>query len=163
TVEQRVDDLRAVLDAIGSTEAILVGTSEGGTLALVYAAALPERVRGLVLVSAFARWPAAPDHPYGWTPEMVQRLRDYISTRWGQGDSFLAAFATRAGDPAVASWAARSEIGGASPGAARDVLEMNLQLDVRPLLPAIAVPTRVLHNTHDPVSAVENGRHLAAH
>jgi pimeloyl-ACP methyl ester carboxylesterase len=162
TVEQRVDDLRAVLDAVGSVDAILVGTSEGGTLALLYAATMPERLRGLVLVSTFARWAAAADHPHGWTPEMVHRLRSYIATSWGRGDSMRPAFATRASDPATVAWAARAEIAGASPGAALDVLDMNLQLDVRPVVPAISVPTVVLHNTHDAVCAVENGRYLAA-
>jgi pimeloyl-ACP methyl ester carboxylesterase/DNA-binding winged helix-turn-helix (wHTH) protein len=163
TVEQRVDDLRAVLDAVGSTDAILIGTSEGGALALVYAATMPERLRGLILVSTFARWPAAPDHPHGWTPEMVQRLRTYISTRWGHGDSMRPAFASHASDPATIAWAARAEIAGASPGAALDVLDMNLQLDVRPVVPTISVPTVVLHNRHDAVCSVENGRYLAAH
>jgi pimeloyl-ACP methyl ester carboxylesterase len=162
TVEQRVDDLRAVLAAVGSTDAILIGASEGGALALVYAATMPERLRGLLLVSTFARWAAAPDHPHGWTPEMVQRLRTYIATRWGHGDSMRPAFATRASDPATIAWAARAELLGASPGAAQDVLNMNLQLDVRPVVPTISVPTVVLHNTHDAMCSVENGRYLAA-
>lgn len=163
TLEQRVDDLRAVLDAVGSTDAILIGVSEGGTLCLVCAAALPERVRGAVLFSAFARWTAAPDYPYGWSPQMVQKLRDYIAAAWGRGSSILPALGAHADDPDVASWAASAELEGASPGAARDLLEMNLQLDVRAVLPAVSVPIIVLHNTHDAVSDVGNGRYLAAH
>lgn len=163
TLEQRVDDLRAVLDAVGSTDAILIGISEGGTLCLVYAASLPERVRGVLLVSAFARWTAAPDYPHGWTPQMVQKLRDYIAAAWGRGYSVSAPYGKRAEDPDFMHWAARAEVEGASPGAARDLLEMNQQIDVRPALPAISVATIVLHNTHDNVSSVENSRYLAAH
>ncbi|MFL6656290.1 MAG: alpha/beta fold hydrolase, partial [Sulfurifustis sp.] len=163
TLEQRVDDLRAVLDAVGSTDAILIGISEGGTLCLVYAASLPERVRGVVLVSAFARWTAAPDYPQGWSPQTVQKLREYIDAAWGRGHSISAPYGKRAKDPDFMSWAAQAEVEGASPGAARDLLEMNQQIDVRPALPAISVSTVVLHNTHDQVSSVENGRYLAAH
>lgn len=163
TLEQRVDDLRAVLDAVGSTDAILIGISEGGTLCLMYAASLPERVRAVVLVSAFARWTAAPDYPQGWSPQMLQKLRDYIAAAWGRGHSISAAYGRRAQDPVLASWAATAEVEGASPGAAQDLLEMNRQIDVRPVLPAVSVPTVVLHNTHDSVSPVENGRYLASH
>lgn len=164
TLEQRVDDLRAVLDAIGSTDAILIGVSEGGTLCLVCAAALPDRIRGVVLQSAFARWAAAPDYPFGWSPQAVQKLRDYITAAWGGGHSIRPAFgAGLSDDPGFAEWTARMELEGASPGAALDLLEMNLQLDVRPALPTVSVPVIVLHNAHDTVSDVGNGRYLAAH
>lgn len=164
TLEQRVDDLRAVLDAIGSTDAILIGVSEGGTLCLVCAAALPDRVRGVVLQSAFARWAAAPDYPFGWSPQAVQKLRDYITAAWGGGHSIRPAFGADLSDhPEFAEWTARMELEGASPGAALDLLEMNLQLDVRPVLPTVSVPVIVLHNVHDTVSDVGNGRYLAAH
>jgi pimeloyl-ACP methyl ester carboxylesterase/DNA-binding winged helix-turn-helix (wHTH) protein len=164
TLEQRVDDLRAVLDAIGSTDAILIGVSEGGTLCLVCAAALPDRVRGVVLLSAFARWAAAPDYPFGWGPQAVQKLRDYIRAAWGGGHSIRPAFGAAFGDDSeFAEWTARMELEGASPGAALDLLEMNLQLDIRPVLPTVSVPVIVLHNAHDTVSDVGNGRYLAAH
>jgi len=163
TLEQRVDDLRAVLDAVGSKSAILAGVSEGGPLSLVYAATFPERVRGLLLAGAFARWAAAPDYPQGWTPQVVEGLRAYIANAWGKGETIRAIVGSRAQDPAVVAWAARAEQEGASPGAARDLLEMNLRIDVRPLLPAVSVPTVVVHNARDRVIAAENGRYLATH
>lgn len=161
TLEQRVDDLRAVLDTIGSRRAVLIGASEGGPLALVYAASFPERVHGLVLCSSFARWSQTADYPHGWTPEFVDGLRQYIAETWGRGDTIRAVVESRSDDPAIVRWAARAEQEGASPGAARELLEMNLGVDVRDLLPCISVPTVVFHQRHDSVIPVDCGRDLA--
>jgi pimeloyl-ACP methyl ester carboxylesterase/DNA-binding winged helix-turn-helix (wHTH) protein len=162
-LEQRVDDLEAVLEAIGSTRAILIGISEGGPLSLVYAASYPERTAGLVLCGSFARWTGTPDYPCGWPPGMVSRLRDYITHEWGRGDTIRAIVASRGEDGTTAAWAARTEQAGASPGAALELLAMNLEIDVRPVLGAVSVPTVVLHSRGDEVIGVENGRYLAAH
>lgn len=161
-LEQRMDDLRAVLDAVSSPEALLVGYSEGGPLCLLYASMYPERTRGVLLVGAFARWAAAPDYAPGWAPEVVARLREYIGRSWGAGDTIRAIAESRASDPEVVAWAARAEQEGASPGAALELLEMNLQIDVRPLLPSLSVPTAVLHHTGDAVIDVANSRYMAA-
>ena len=161
TIEQRVDDLRAVLDAIGSRKALLIGASEGGPLALVYAASFPERVQGLLLCSSFARWSSSPDHPHGWTRQVVAGLRRYVGTNWGRGDTIRAIVQSRADEPAITEWAARTEQEGASPGAARELMEMNLRVDVRNLLPSITVPTVVFHHRHDSVISVDCGRFLA--
>jgi pimeloyl-ACP methyl ester carboxylesterase len=163
TLQQRVDDLSAVLQAAGSSRAILLGRSEGGPLALVYAAAFPERVQGLLLLGAFARWLAAPDYPHGWAPEVLDELRRYIATRWGGGYTIRSILGEQAQDPGFAAWAARTEVEGASPGAARDLLEMNMRVDVRALLPAVSVPTVVLHSKEDSVIPIGNARYLAAH
>jgi pimeloyl-ACP methyl ester carboxylesterase len=163
TLEQRMDDLRAVLDAAGSREALLVGYSEGGPLCLLYATSYPERTRGLLLIGAFARWTAAPDYPAGWSAEVIAGLRRYIGQAWGAGDTIRAIVQSHAGDADIAAWAARTETQGASPGAALELLEMNSQVDVRPLLGAVAVPTLILHHTGDAVIPVANARYLGAH
>ena len=163
TLQQRVDDLRAVLDAAGSRSAVLVGISEGGALSVFGAASFPERVRGLLVAGSFARWSAAPDYPEGWPPERFDELRAYIGRAWGSGATIRAIVESRAGDPSIEAWAARAEQQGASPGAALDLLEMNLAVDVRAILPAVAVPTVVLHSRRDALFPVESARYLAAH
>jgi pimeloyl-ACP methyl ester carboxylesterase len=158
---RRVDDLEAVLDAARSPAAIAVGFSEGAPLALALAATRPARVRGLVLVGAFARMAAAPDHRAGWTAEEIERLRTYIRRGWGSGATMAALVPPRHLTAAARTWAARAEQDGASPGAALDLLEMNLDLDVRPLLPRVRAPAVVLHAAGDRVVRAENGRALA--
>jgi pimeloyl-ACP methyl ester carboxylesterase len=162
TLQERGDDLRAVLDAAGSRSAVLVGISEGGALSVFAAASFPERVRGLLVMGSFARWSMAPDHPWGWPSERFDALRRYVRSAWGSGDTVRAIVESRREDPAIAAWAARAEQEGASPGAALDLLEMNLAIDVRAILPALGVPTVVVHGRHDPLFPVENARYLAA-
>ena len=162
SLDERMDDLRAVLDAAGSRQAVLVGFSEGGALCMLFAAASPERVRGLVLVGAFPRMAAAPDWPAGWSPERVAAARAYIQQGWGGGQTILALAPRAASRPDFRRFAAETEQEGASPGAALDVLEMNLLVDVRPLLGAVRAPTHVLHRTDDGIVDVRNGRALAA-
>jgi pimeloyl-ACP methyl ester carboxylesterase len=163
TLEQRVDDLRAVLDAIGSRSALLIGLSEGGPLSIVFAASFPERVRGLLVAGSFARWSADPQYPSGWAPEAFDELRQYIASAWGSGKTIEAIVKSRAGDPSIAAWTARAEQEGASPGAALDLLEMNLRIDVRAILPTVGIPTVVLHSKQDDLFPVENARYLATH
>ncbi|HET6150869.1 MAG TPA: alpha/beta fold hydrolase [Polyangia bacterium] len=162
SLDERMDDLRAVLDAAGSRQAVLLGLSEGGALCMLFAAAYPERVRGLVLVGAFPRMAAAPDWPAGWSPERAAAARAYIKQAWGGGQTILALAPRAASRPDFRRFAAETEQEGASPGAALDVLEMNLRVDVRPLLATIRAPTHVLHRTDDGIIDVRNGRALAA-
>jgi pimeloyl-ACP methyl ester carboxylesterase len=161
-LERRIEDLDAVLDAVRSRGAILVGFSEGGPMAIAYAAARPARVRGLALVGAFARMAAAPDHPAGWSEAEVAALRGYIRRSWGAGATMRALVPERHLSQEVRAWAVRAEQEGASPGAALDLLEMNLGIDVRPLLPRLTVPAVVMHAASDRVVRVGNGRALAA-
>jgi pimeloyl-ACP methyl ester carboxylesterase/DNA-binding winged helix-turn-helix (wHTH) protein len=158
----RVEDLEAVLEVVRSPGAIVVGFSEGGPLAVTLAATRPGRVRGLALVGAFARMSAAQDHAAGWRDAELATLRGYIRERWGTGATMAALVPAGHRSPDTQSWAARAEQDGASPGAALDLLEMNLAIDVRPLLPRVRVPTAVLHAASDPVVRVGNGRALAA-
>jgi pimeloyl-ACP methyl ester carboxylesterase/DNA-binding winged helix-turn-helix (wHTH) protein len=159
---QRVADLEAVLEAVRSPGAIVVGFSEGGPLAVTLAATRRARVRALVLVGAFARMTAAPDHPDGWSEAEVDELRGYIERRWGAGATMRALVPERHLTPHVRAWAARAEQDGASPGAALDLLRMNLAIDVRPLLRDVVAPTVVLHASGDPVVRAGNGRALAS-
>src|SRR6185436_2030343 len=122
SLDERMDDLRAVLDAAGSRQAVLLGFSEGGALCMLFAAAYPERVRGLVLVGAFPRMAAAPDWPAGWSPERAAAARAYIQHGWGGGQTILALAPGAASRPEFRRFAAETEQEGASPGAALDVL-----------------------------------------
>jgi hypothetical protein len=141
---------------------VLLGFSEGGALCMLFAAAYPERVRGLVLVGAFPRMATAPDWPAGWSPERAAAARAYIQRGWGRGQTILALAPRAASRPDFRRFAAETELEGASPGAALDVLEMNLRVDVRPLLHTIRAPTHVLHRTDDGIIDVRNARALAA-
>jgi len=160
-LDQRMDDLRAVLDAMDSRRAVLIGISEGGPLAILFAAAHPERVQGLVLVGAFARLREAPGWPAGWSDARAERVGKYIRRAWGEGRTLLTLAPSRAADPRFRAWAARGEQEGASPGAALDLFEMNLAVDVRPLLETVHAPTVVLHHTGDAQIDVAQGRYLA--
>jgi pimeloyl-ACP methyl ester carboxylesterase/DNA-binding winged helix-turn-helix (wHTH) protein len=163
SLEERMEDLRAVLDAAASTRAIVVGISEGAPMALLFAATHPRRVRGLVLVGAFARMSAAPDYPWGWSPERIEGLRAYIGGRWGAGATLCAMAPRHASDPEVQRWAATAEQQGASPGAALDLVAMNLAIDARQVVPSVRVPSVVLHQRGDTVIDAGSGRHLAQH
>ena len=161
--EQRMDDLRVVLDACGSRQAIVVGSSEGGALAMLHAATYPERVRGLVLCGAFARMTRTPDYPYGYAAEDMEKLKGYIRGGWGKGASLQAITPTELSDPEFVDWVAFAEQEGASPGSALDLLDMNIQIDLRELLPAIRVPTVVLQAADDKMIHPDNGPYLAEH
>ena len=161
SLAQRSDDLEAVLDAAGSPGAVVVGISEGGPLAIHLAATRPRRVKGLVLVGAFARMAAGPDHPHGWSEAALARLRGYVGTSWGAGATLGAIVPERLRTPALRQWAASAEQEGASPGAALDLVEMNAAIDVRGLLARIRGSTVVLHAAADPVIHPGNGRDLA--
>lgn len=163
TLEQRMDDVRAVMDAAGSRQAALVGVSEGGPLSLLFAATHPDRCSAIVLIGAFARIAWAPDHAFGATPEANEAMIERIERRWGQG-VLLTAFAPSLTADAAAreSWA-RLQRRAASPGAAVAAVRMAYEIDTRSILPAIRVPTLVLHRIEDPMVSIENARYLARH
>jgi class 3 adenylate cyclase len=161
-LETRMDDVRAVLDAVGSKQAAIFGYSEGGPMAALFAATYPERVRALVLYGSYAKR-QDPDDDYPWAPTREERARyaEAVERGWGdEGD--LARYAPEA-DAALSRWWSVRARAAASPGAARDLVLMNSSIDVRPVLGAIHVPTLVLHRRGDTDSRVEEGRYLAAH
>ena len=131
---------------------------------MLYAATFPERVRGLVLCGAFARMTTAHDHPYGYRPEDMDRLKSYIRKGWGKGASLrpIAPMSMRE-DPEFLDWVAFAEQEGTSPGGALDLLDMNINIDLRALLPTIRVPTAVLQADADRMIDPGCGRYLADH
>lgn len=162
-VEERMDDLRAVMDAIGAETAALTGISEGGPLAMLFAATYPERVEALVLVNTAARFVAAPDHPYGPTPELFDQFVEELVARWGTPESIFIPFWTPSlrGDPELRTWMARYERAGASPGAIREHMAWVREIDVRAALPALRCPTLILQRVDDGIVTLAQGRVLA--
>lgn len=157
TMDERMDDVRAVMDAAGSERAAIFGMSEGGSLAALFAAHYPERCRALVLWGAFAKFSSA--FP---TAESVQRLFEYVETDWGTGGNIGAWAPTMKDDPAFREWFAKRERVSASPAAVVALMRMNMKIDISGILPYIRVPTLVVHRTNDPVVNVEGGRQLAS-
>lgn len=162
TLDERMDDLRAVLDAVGSERAALFGLSEGGALAMLFAAAHPERVHGLVLFATLAHARAAPDYPGGARQEhVVHSVLDMIPDHWGEGATLELIAPDFVGNPLAREFMGRFERAAASPRAARMNLGWCLELDVRPIARALRVPTLVMHREGDRIVRVECGRWLA--
>jgi pimeloyl-ACP methyl ester carboxylesterase/DNA-binding winged helix-turn-helix (wHTH) protein len=160
-LETRMDDVRAVMDAVDSEAAVLIGYSEGGPMSVLFAATHPERTRGLVIYGSYARRLRAPDYPWAPTPEERARTAVQIEEEWG-GEADLRTMCPTADDAMAAWWGERARAA-ASPGAARALIEMNSQVDVRSVLPVVGVPTLVLHRRDDRDSDVAEGRYLADH
>ncbi len=156
TLEERMDDVRAVMDAVGSERAALMGVSEGGSMCALFAATYPERTSALVLYAANARHPA-----HGLTAEQLQPILDALERNWGQGMAWPMWAPSRADDPQLKEWGARFERFGASPGAAVALFRMAAAIDIRKVLPAIRVPTLILHRTGDQALPVMDSRYMA--
>jgi pimeloyl-ACP methyl ester carboxylesterase len=165
TLEERMDDVRAVMDAAGVERAALVGISEGGPMSLLFAATYPERVSSLVLwASSACLRPAADDYPVRLSARFAERFPRWVEDQWGSGDVMTAIVRHHpGGEERLRARAARFERYFATPGAARTLFEMNFQIDVRHVLPAVTAPTLVVHRTDDPLIAVAHGRYLAEH
>jgi pimeloyl-ACP methyl ester carboxylesterase len=157
-LDERMDDIRAVLDAAGMDQAALLGISEGGPLTALFAATYPHRCRALVLYGTFARFAS-------WLPtaEALAAYLDYIDQAWGSGGSLPMFAPSRQHDPAFQRWWGRFERLGASPAAAIALMRMNSQIDISGILPTIRVPALVIHRTGDVTIDVEGGRYLAEH
>ncbi len=163
TLEQRMDDVRAVMDAVGSERAALWGISEGGAMCILFAATYPERTSALVLVSSFARLSSGPDQPWGYDEPTAEVITQSFVDQWGTGAVLGAFFPSASGDDQLTNLFARYERNSARPGDVRAIIDMCREIDVRPILPSITVPTLVVHHTGDPMVQVENGRYLAEH
>ena len=162
TLEERMDDVRAVMDAAGSERAAFLGFWEGGPMCALFAATYPERTRALVLYGAPATFRPSPDHPWGWSDEETGPFLDWLSAHWGEGKVLGGLAPSDAHDARTQRWLARMERTGASPGAAIALWRMNREVDVRDVLPAIRVPTLVVNRRDDPIVPVAAARYLAA-
>jgi class 3 adenylate cyclase len=163
TLEERMDDIRAVMDDAGSERAVLHGISEGGPMCMVFAALYPERTSALVLHGTGPRLAAGTDWPWGLSSEAATPILEGVEATWGSGAVLSYFIQGLADDPHTQEATGRFERFAASPGAARQLLEMNLQVDVRSVLPAISAPTLVPHRTGDYIVPVECGRYTADH
>ena len=161
TLEESIDDLRAVMDAAGCERADIVGISEGGTMAMLMAASHPDRVNALVLYGTFTRLLRAADYPLGVTEEQLSELIEVSAKGWGEGVALGGWAPSRRDDADLRQWWARLQRVAASPGMVRNIFALYPQLDIRDVLPAIQVPTLVLHRRDDRMVSVEMGRYLA--
>jgi class 3 adenylate cyclase/alpha-beta hydrolase superfamily lysophospholipase len=155
TLEQRMDDVRAVLDAARSYRAAIIGVSEGGPLSVLFAATYPERTAALVLYGSFAEFSSVA------SPQEFEFMLQFMDKAWGTGLSLLRFAPSMADDEPFRQWWARFERLAASPGAAMAVLRMNSEIDVRAVLPAVHVPTLVLHRRNDMNVPMAAGRYMA--
>ena len=163
TLEERADDVRAVMDAAGSERAALVTISEGGDLGLLFAASHPDRTRALVLYGGYARVAWAPDYPEGFSLADHEKFLKRVEEGWGTGMTLKYWAPSHKEDESLQLTWARFERLGASPGASLALIRMNYEIDVRPILPTIRIPTLVLHRTDDRLVPVSHGRYLGRH
>jgi pimeloyl-ACP methyl ester carboxylesterase len=159
-LETRMDDVRAVMDAVGSERAALFGYSEGGPMCCLFAATYPDRTTALVLYGTYAHR-SGPDDDYPWAATWDQRqaYADQVESTWGL-ESDLGTMAPNA-DAALTAWWRTRARASASPGAARALILMNSRIDVRSILPSIRLPTLVLHRQGDRDSRPEEGQYIA--
>jgi pimeloyl-ACP methyl ester carboxylesterase/class 3 adenylate cyclase len=163
TLEERMDDLRAVLDAVGSERAAVLGFSEGGSLAMLFAASYPERVRALVLFGTFPRSFEAPDFPEGrLLSERVNELIRIVDVEWGEGRTLERISPSLVKEPAAVEFMGRLERASLSPRAARTHLRWILEIDTRSVARSLHVPTLVMHRSEDRLIPISGGRWLGA-
>ena len=161
TLDERMDDVRAVMDAVGWESATVLGESEGGAMSLLFAATTPERVTSLVLYAPLLCAVKRPDWPHGLERSMVELWVDWALDRWGTGATFVTWAPNDDRDPATEEWLGRFEREAMSPGAFRAVMRSMIDADVRGLSKSIAVPTLILHRADDRVTPVASSRWLA--
>jgi pimeloyl-ACP methyl ester carboxylesterase len=162
TLEERMDDIRAIMDAVGSERAAVMGESEGGPLAMLFAAAHPERTVALILQGAEVRERTDEDWPWGEsTVEEHEAVMATISERFAKGLGIYVIAPSVAGQEWARAWRARVVTHAATPGSAEAFMRMAFDIDVRHVVPSINVPTLIVHAAHDRVCHVENARFLA--
>jgi len=157
TMEERMEDVQAVMDAVGMERAAVLGISEGGSLSALFAATYPERCQALVLYGAFARFRS-------WFPtdEALQGFFDYVDNQWGSGASLPRFGPSCQDDLAYRKWWGRFERLGGSPSSVKAIMRLNSQIDISSVLPSIHVPALILHRQGDRLVSVEGSRELAA-
>lgn len=161
TLEQRMEDVHAVMDAVGSERAVLCGISEGGPMCSLFAATYPDRTSALVMIGSYARRLQDDNYPWGPTAEEREHFFKEIIEHWGGPIGIEARAPSLMHDERFRQWWSTYLRNGASPGAALALTKMNAEIDIRPILPSIRVPTLVLHRTGDATLRVEEGRYMA--
>ncbi|OGN47969.1 MAG: CadC family transcriptional regulator [Caulobacterales bacterium RIFCSPHIGHO2_12_FULL_68_13] len=161
TIEQRMDDVRAVMDAAGSSRAAIFAMSEGGGMAMTFAALNPERVSALILFGAFARREWAPDYPWAPGPDERRRFYEAVEAQWGGPIGVEDLAPSLAADADFRDWWGAYQRRSASPAAALALAHMNTPIDVRRHLPAITAPTLVMHRRGDRDAHIDEGRYIA--
>jgi pimeloyl-ACP methyl ester carboxylesterase/DNA-binding winged helix-turn-helix (wHTH) protein len=161
TLEQRMDDVRAVMDAVGSERAALCGVSEGGPMCSLFAATYPEKTLALVMIGTYAKRIRDEEYPWGPTQEQREQFFEVMRKHWGGPVGIDERAPSVADDPSFRDWWATYLRMGASPGAAVALTQMNAEIDVRNVLPSIRVPSLVLHRSDDQCLKVEEGRFVA--
>lgn len=161
TLEQRMEDLHAVLNAVGSKRAALMGISEGGPMCALFAATYPERTTALVMCGSYARWIRDEECPWAMTREQHEAAAAAFERGWGTPVGFKTVAPTSSADERYRNWWARYLRMGASPGAGVALYRMNIEIDIRSLLPTVRVPTLLLHRAGDRLINVEASRYMA--
>jgi pimeloyl-ACP methyl ester carboxylesterase/DNA-binding winged helix-turn-helix (wHTH) protein len=161
TLEQRMDDVRAVMDAVGSRRAALCGVSEGGAMAALFAATYPERTAALVMIGSYAKRIRDASYPFGPTEAQREEFLEEIREQWGGPVGLEERAPSMASNPEFRRWWAAYLRTAASPGAAVALTRMNSEADIRSILPAIRVPTLVAHRTGDECLRVDESRYMA--
>jgi len=161
TLEQRMDDVRAVMEAVGCERAVLCGVSEGGPMCSLFSATYPEKTMALVMIGSYARRLKGDGYPWGPTETDRELFFEEIRHHWGSPVGLEERAPSVANDPAFRDWWAAYLRRGASPGAALALTKMNTEIDIRHVLPTVRVPTLVIHRRGDLCLKVEEGRYLA--
>ncbi|MGH2726541.1 MAG: adenylate/guanylate cyclase domain-containing protein [Actinomycetota bacterium] len=162
SLEDRMDDIGAVMDAVGSERAALMGWSEGGTFAAMFAATYPERTRALVLYASGARFKRAPDFDVAWGDEVEEMFLAYLRDSWGSGLAAHVVVPSRAKDEDFVRWFGRYERMSVSPSEGLTLWRSNSDIDVRHILPTIRVPTLILHQREEMFLPLVLSQDLAA-
>jgi class 3 adenylate cyclase/alpha-beta hydrolase superfamily lysophospholipase len=165
SLEEEADDVAAVLDAVGSDRAVLQAYASGGPLAITFGCRHPERTLALVLYASMVRTLRDPEDGFEWAdpPELRQRRIDDLVAAWGTGSNAEVMAPSAAGDPTLRAWLARMERLSMTPAGVERLARNLADVDVRPLLGSLRVPTLVLHRTDDQLIDVRHSRYLAEH
>lgn len=162
TLEDRMDDIRAVMDAVGSQKAVLFGHSEGGSVSALFAATYPNRVKSLITFGVFAKRRWSENYPWAPTDEERQKVYDMIEKNWGSGEMDLVSLApSMKQDPVFMNWLASYFRSGASPSAALALTKMNTEVDIIDILNTIEVPSLFMCRTGDIDVKVEESKFMA--
>ncbi|HQU84057.1 MAG TPA: alpha/beta fold hydrolase [Pyrinomonadaceae bacterium] len=162
TLEQRMEDVHTVMNAVGSENAVLIGVSEGGPMCSLFAATYPDRTTALVMIGTYAKRIKDEDYPWGVSPEDREAFFEMMYRDWGKPVGIEERAPSMASDEEFRSWWATYLRMGASPGAAVALTKMNAEIDVRNVLPLVRVPTLVIHRSGDMCLKVEEGRFVAS-